>query len=223
MRRALPRLLDLMVDERAEVERWLASDWSPLRRWVISDDDYHPMTTDTVADQLAGHVADEWRGGCLGFVDDEERRLWNAWRAKHGEPLNDSPLTAWRVVGDSRTGRAWRVHVAHLLRSALDEALATFPLHYVGQELKDALTGRGGYGADDADGAIEELLGGLLGQVMPFSDAACDYVRLRYDPDPSYMLDASEPDGYWWTYRVLDDDIMAILDAVRAANPDEAR
>lgn len=214
-------LLESMVNERAEVEAWLAAEWSPQRRWVITGDDYREDSLDDVVTRMVHQTASDWGAPFLGFVDDMTWQRREQWRVEHR--LEDEPrqLTAWIVPDDSETAGAWREHLAPLLRAALSQALATFPIAYAGREIKNALTQQGGYDAEQAGGGFEELWEGS-GETGLSKDAGEDYLELRYYPDPTWMCNAGDwPESIgarlWERYRVLPAEIMAILDAVRAA------
>lgn len=222
MQRARPALLELMTRERAEAEAWLAADWSPPRRWVVADDDYHPEPIDAVVARMVEATADDWCAPHLGFVDDatwERRARW--WR-EHDLEHAAVPQTAWLVPAGSETATAWRAHLAPLLRAALERALATFPLEHAGREIQDALLGRGGYDHEDAGGALDELWEGS-GETGLSEDAQA-YLDLRYYPSPTWGCDATDGiyERFWRRYRVLPDDIMAILDADAAADEADA-
>lgn len=216
MARARPSLLEMMVSERAEVEAWLASDWAPPRRWVLANEEFLAEPLDETVRRLVEETCPSWDGTVPGFVDDAMYEKWAAWSRSYAPDKPVRPQYAWRVGNDSPAAEAWRAHAAPLLRVALEQALATFPLTWAGQELKAALLQRDDYDWKDADAAIEEGLEGT-GSFGDLPPGARRYLLLRYDPDPAYLLSADEPHEHWWKYRVLSDEIMAILNAVRSA------
>jgi hypothetical protein len=199
------RLLWDMPEARQEVDAWLASAWSRPTEWVIVAGDW----TIVPAEQAATDLAAE--SGVLGFVDP---RLPDWWR-EHG--VTDRSQSPWLVAEDGAAMTAWRAHIATYLKKAIEEALCTFPAHHAGREIKAALLGQDGYAERDAGGAIEEITEGYTG--LPgagLSDDADSYLRLRYEPDPSYLFSAELPSDVWFRHRVLPADVMAILEAVRA-------
>lgn len=209
MVRARPSLMEAMVDERAEAEAWLASEWAPRRRWVLCTNEYVPLDPAAEAEHLAEEMAGGWaadRG--LGFVDDELYR--------RRESREDRPQLAWIVPSDSETASAWRAHMAPIIQAALEEGLRTFPLAHAGREIKAALTQDGGYDVEGVGGGFEELWEGS--GPTGLSDAAEDYLELRYYPDETWMCDIDFKPEMWRRHPVLSDDIMAIVDA---ANADE--
>lgn len=199
---ARPSLMELMVTERAEAEAWLAADWSPQRRWVVAADDLRPQSLDVVARHMVAETAVEgWYGLHIAFVDDVPVK-------------NPRTETAWVISGDSDAAEAWRAHLAPLVRAALEQALETFPLTWAGREIKDAITHPDSHG----DGFDEIWEGsGTTG----LSDGAEDYLELL-SMSPDWMCHGGEwPEmigaHLWRRYRVLSDEIMAMLDAADAA------
>lgn len=210
------RLLWAMPEARQDVDTWLASEWVPALAWAFAGEDYQPVPVEQVAADLAENVSDEYGACVLGFFDPAREK----WRGDQGLVERHS---LWRVI-ESSTGTvaAWRAHLEPLLQGALTEALKTFPLAHAGAEIKAALLQQHGYGTDATDGAIGEVCGELLvGSQAPLSDDADTYVRLRYDTDPSYLFHADDPDEIWFRHRVLPDDVMAILEAVRAHDAEQ--
>ncbi len=215
---ARPALLEAMVEARSEAEAWLAAEWSPMRRWVIADHDYHEESIDAVIARMVDETADEFGAPILGFVDDARHARWREHLPERERP----PQTAWRLGSDSEAVRAWRAHLAARLKPALEDALATFPISYAGREIKDALTQEDDVGEDVVHGAFEELWEGS--GPIGMSEAAQDYLAMRYYPDPSWGCDATDNlyEDHWIRYRVLPDDVMAIFEAAIALGAQDA-
>jgi hypothetical protein len=219
MVRARPSLVEMMAQERTEVEAWLSAEWAPRRRWVIADSEYCAEPLDDIVKRMVEGTVSEWGDPYLGFVDDAQ---WDHWerrrqeRSPEGEPR---PLLAWLVPSDAETAKAWRAHLAPLLRAALEQALTTFPLTHAGREIKDAITQSGAYDKDQSDGGFAELWEGTGPNGL--SDAGEDWLELRYFPSETWMCDMDFKPGLWQRYRVLPDEIMAILDAYTKAEAAE--
>jgi len=130
----------------------------------------------------------------------------------------EPPQTAWRIAGTGDVAEAWRAHLTPIFSAAIEQALATFPLTWVGREIKGSILTPEGYA--DASGGFDEIWEDTA--TTGLSKGGEDYLELRYYPDQTWMCDAEDwPQGIgahlWRKYRVLADDIMAILDAVGAA------
>jgi hypothetical protein len=208
-------LLELMVEARAEFEKWLESPWRPAVEWVICQEDHMELSTEEavnrIVDDLFGKYSLSTTDVDLGWTDPVVRKF----RAGH----NKSPFdkTCWRIVeSSSGTLKAWREHLKPYLIGAFGAALETFSLEHAGREIKAALLQQHGYGPESNDGAMDEVTGSLLeSSKAPFSDDADIYVRLKYDDDPGYMFHPDAAPDIWWRYPVLPTDVMAILDAVK--------
>lgn len=210
-----PQLLEAMTAERTEVEAWLVSDWAPERRWVIADENYRERALDAVAADLAERTGGAWADDALGFVDDV---LYQRRTQHPSAPPRE--LFAWRVGTEGAAAVAWQEHVAPILRDALQHALATFPLTWAGREYKAALLQQEGYSADDAKDAFEDGLWEGTGKpALP--RLVMDAFEAIYYPDPDWIVQV-EPGGpcgaLWRKYRILPDDIQAILDAYDAVS-----
>jgi hypothetical protein len=213
---ARPALLEAMRDARLEVERWMASDWSSPRRWVLTNEEYEVLDLVAESERLAGETAEEWGQHHLGFVDDPRHERSTALRKAATPESPPRELQAWIVASDSDVTGQWRTHLAPFLRAALKEALATFPLSGVGHEIKTHIREASQHGDDH--GAFDELWEGS-GQTG-LSEDALDWLAIRYYPSATWCADSSPDSTYWhlWMrYRVLPDDIMAIMDAADAA------
>jgi hypothetical protein len=219
MVRARPSLMEMMVTERAEAEAWLASEWAPRRRWVIADRDYMAESLDAVAERLSEDAVSEWGEPHLGFVDDGQHEKWERWRQKYDPESEPRKQTAWLLDGESEAAKTFRAHLAPFLREAVERALSSFPLKWAGREIKDALTQSNDYDKEGIRQGFEEVWEGS--GPTGLSAGGEDYLELRYHPNQTWMCDVDDwPDSMgahlWMRYRVLSDDIMAILDAVKA-------
>jgi hypothetical protein len=212
-------LLDAMTTERAEAEAWLAAEWAPSRRWVIAGDDYAVTPADDVVGRMVEETAAEYGPPSLGFFDEVAYETMERLRAEHRPDAKTREKAAWVVTDESETTKAWRAHLAPLIRAALEHALSTFPLKHAGREIKNALIQVGGYGAGAADGAFEELWEGS-GETG-LSDDAQSYLEARYSPTETWCI-GSDPEGLtfglWMRHRVLPEPIMEIMDAAQAAH-----
>jgi hypothetical protein len=219
MRHARPSLMEAMVAERAEAEAWLAADWAPPRRWVIADDEYHPEPVDDVVKHMVEATVDARGAPYLGFIDDGAHERVERWKLEQSPPYAALPPTAWLVPSDSETAQAWRAHLAPLIRAALEQALASFPLRYAGREIKHAIMHHPDYAPNSSGDEFEELWEGT--GPTGLSDGAEDYLELRYYPNEAWMCDVDFKPQLWQRYRVLPDDVQAILDAYVAAETEQ--
>lgn len=211
---ARPLLLEAMRDARLEAERWMAADWSPLRRWVLTSEGYAVLDLVAESERLAEETAQEWRDHHLGFVDDAMHEKWTAY-SKKATPESPPPeLQAWIVSSASDVTREWRAHLAPFLRAALEEALATFPLSGAGHEIKAAIR----EATNEDRGGFQELWEGS-GETGLSEDAKA-WLEIRYYPSAGWCAE-SHPDSLYWhlwmRYRVLPDEIMAIMEAADSA------
>lgn len=218
MLRARPSLIEVMARERAEVDLWLASDWEPARRWGIAGREYYERPVVEVVKRMVDETCSEWDDPSLAFFDDSEHQQREK-RREHVSPESEPRRqTGWLVPSESGTAEAWRAHLTPLISAALTEALATFPLAHAGREIRAALLG--GYGEDQTSGAFEEIWEGTGGSGL--SEDAETYLEVLHYPQPNWICNVG-PDGIgaelWRKHRVLSDDIMAILTAVDAAEP----
>lgn len=213
---ARPALLEAMRDARLEAETWMASDWAPPRRWVLTNEEYQVLDLVAESERLARETAEEWGDHHLGFVDDARYEKWTAFDKKMDREPPPRELNAWIVSSDSAVTGQWRAHLAPFLRAALKEALATFPLSGAGHEIKTLIREAGEQGDDH--GGFEELWEGS-GE-PDLSEDAKDWLAIRYYPRSGWCAE-SHPDSLYWhlwmRYRLLPDDIMAIMDAAAAA------
>ena len=226
MLRARPSLMELMVTERAEAEAWLAAEWTPPRRWVIADENHDAELISTVVERMVDETAAEWGPPSLGFVDDELWARREEWRQKRLPDAEPSSPSAWLIPSDSPVTEAWRKHLTPILASALRMALSTFPLSHAGDELKTALRHQGDYDKDNVSDAFEDIWEGSGN--IGLSDGAESYLELKYYPDETWMCEVKEwPEAIgaklWKKYRVLSDEIVAILDALEQHQEQQER
>lgn len=215
-----PALLDALTDLRAEVDAWLAGDWAPSRRWVISGQDYEIVPIEDIVARMVDETAAGWGDPSIGFTDDLQHARWEKQRQEYAPENEPRKQLAWGVPVDSATTTAWREHLAPLVRAALEQALGTFPLTYAGREIKDALTRSDDYGAEDVNGAFEELESGSGGNGL--SENAGIYLCWRYDDDPSIWFSFDPGEDHLWINEgrrlgLIPADILAIIDAANAA------
>jgi hypothetical protein len=189
-------MLESMVEGRAEVEAFLSGNGPMLPvQWFMTsmDGDHRPIK------DIAASI---YLGDNIGFVSSRSiERLRSIYPDDH-----ESRLAPWIVSHE--TADAWKAHAAPFLEKAIRDALSSFPKEHAARELGLAILGKEGYEQKDFDNSLEDMADIL-------SNEGYWYLTLKYEDDPSYLFDADDPDPLWFKHRVLPDDIMMILEAVR--------